>query len=170
MVLERLPFRDNRGSFERLFCPETLQGWKNRPIKQINKSTTKSSGTIRGLHFQHAPYAEAKLITCLRGEVFDVAVDVRYGSPTFGKTFAVLLSESNNKSVIIPEGFAHGFQSLTDNVELVYIHSEFYNRSFEGGVNCFDKDLGIKWPLKCKAISEKDLNLKGLNQITGVEL
>ena len=159
---------DDRGYIERLFCPNELKCWKNRPIKQVNRTFTKTTGTIRGLHFQKAPYLEAKFVYCLKGKVMDVAVDLRTNSKTYGQVFSVILTDNDHNSILIPEGFAHGFQTLSENVEMLYIHSNYYSSTHEAGVNAFDPLLKIAWKLPCSQISERDrkfLNLKNLKRI-----
>ena len=130
----------------------------NKSIKQINLSVTKSKGVIRGLHFQSRPFSETKIVTCIRGEVFDVAVDIRKESPTYLRWFGVVLSPDKNNSFFIPDGFAHGFQSLSDNCELVYMHSELYNQDSEGILNAFDPKIAISWPLSVLEMSDRDRN------------
>mgnify|MGYP000258138285 CR=1 FL=1 len=155
--LKRKRLGDHRGFLERLFCAEELiaLGWHD-PISQINLTRTLEKGTVRGLHFQYPPYTEMKLVTCIRGEAWDVAVDLRQGSPTFLKWHAEILSEENGKALLIPEGFAHGFQTLTDNVELIYCHSRAYTPNAEAGINPCDSKLSIKWPHSIQSISERD--------------
>lgn len=148
---------DNRGFFSRLFCAEELAavGW-SRPVAQINHSLTTQRGIVRGLHFQRAPHAEMKLVSCIRGKVWDVAVDVRVDSPTFMCWHTEELTEENRNAMLIPEGFAHGFQALSDNVEVIYCTSEFYYPHFERGLNPRDPRLAIKWPLNITLTSSKD--------------
>jgi len=150
---------DERGYFARIFCKNEFKkiGFDFK-IVQINRSLTKKRGTIRGLHFQKPPKSEDKIVVCLKGKIFDVALDLRKNSPTFGKWFSVELSEENKKMFLIPKGFAHGFQTLTDNCEILYFVSEFYFPKYEGGVRWNDPFFNIKWPLKPTIISEKDKN------------
>jgi dTDP-4-dehydrorhamnose 3,5-epimerase len=156
-ILPRDPMGDRRGCLERLFCAQELQPiMTGRPVVQINRTLTVRSGTVRGLHFQVPPHAEMKLISCLRGEVFDVAVDIRTGSPTFLQWHAEILSPDNHKTMAIPEGFAHGFQTLTDDCEMLYFHTAYYNAKAEGGLNPKDPKLGIGWPLAVADLSERD--------------
>ncbi|NQU55759.1 MAG: dTDP-4-dehydrorhamnose 3,5-epimerase family protein [Rhodospirillales bacterium] len=157
-IIGRQSLSDSRGSFLRLFCAEELAGagWKSS-IAQINYTVTSRCGTIRGMHYQLATLAEAKLVSCLKGEVFDVAVDLRIGSPTFMRWHAQRLSADNGRALLIPEGFAHGFQSLTDNVELLYCHSTAYAPHAEAGINPLDSALAIDWPLPKPELSERDL-------------
>lgn len=148
---------DSRGFLARLFCAEELAviGWL-QPIAQINHTFTARRGTVRGMHFQLPPHAEMKLVTCMQGEVWDVAVDLRAGSPTFLHWHAERLSANNGRALLIPEGFAHGFQALTDGVELLYCHSAAYTQSAEGGVNPQDERLSITWPLAITELSARD--------------
>ena len=156
-LITRAPISDARGSLTRIFCAEelALAGW-HRPIAQINHTITKMTGTVRGLHFQQSGYSEMKLVTCLRGSVWDVAVDLRSDSPTFLKWFAVELSASNQQSMLIPEGFAHGFQTLVDDCELIYLHSTAYAPHAEFGLNPIDPMLSINWPLAITNLSNRD--------------
>jgi dTDP-4-dehydrorhamnose 3,5-epimerase len=156
-VIERRPIGDSRGFLARLFCAEELAevGW-NTPIAQINHTFTAHRGTLRGMHFQRAPHTEMKLISCLRGEIWDVAVDVRKDSPTFLQWFATHLSAENNRALLIPQGFAHGFQTLTDDVELLYCHSAAYFPEAEAGLHLLDPRLAIAWPLPPGEISARD--------------
>ena len=157
VVLERTAFEDVRGVFSRLYSAETLQeAGMNKPILQINHSITRLKGTARGLHFQYPPSAEMKVVTCLRGEVFDVAVDLRHGSDTFLSWHGEYLSESNRKSLLIPEGCAHGFQTMEENCELLYFHTANYSPEMEGGVNVEDNRIGIQWPLPIQELSARD--------------
>jgi dTDP-4-dehydrorhamnose 3,5-epimerase len=157
MVIERHPITDERGSFERLYCAEELAATNiDMPIVQVNRSVTKRKGAVRGMHFQYAPYAETKLISCLAGKVFDVAVDLRRGSSTFLRWHAEELSNDNHKSLLIPAGVAHGFQALVENCELLYFHSAAYAAKAEGGIQPTDLRLGIAWPLPIADISVRD--------------
>jgi dTDP-4-dehydrorhamnose 3,5-epimerase len=148
---------DSRGFLSRLFCADELAaaGWTS-PIAQINHTFTARAGTVRGLHYQRPPHAEAKLVSCLRGEVWDVAVDLRTGSPTFLRCHAERLSAENGCALLIPPGFAHGFQALSDDVELLYCHSAPYAAPSEGGLHPQDERLGIAWPLPITELSTRD--------------
>ena len=148
---------DNRGFLSRMFCAEELAeaGWKT-PIAQINHTYTAKKGTVRGMHFQRPPHAEMKLVSCIRGEVWDVAVDMRAGSSTFLQWHAERLSAENGCAMLIPEGFAHGFQALTGDVELLYCHSRAYVSESEGGFNPTDERLEITWPLTIAELSVRD--------------
>lgn len=150
---------DHRGAFARLFCERDLaEVFSPRRVVQTNLSRTVARGALRGMHFQQAPHAEAKLVRCLRGRVFDVALDLRRGSPTFLKWHAEELSPDNCSALLIPEGCAHGFQALTDDCELLYLHTAFYEPSAEDGVRFDDPRAGIDWPLELTDISERDRN------------
>ncbi len=161
---------DSRGCFTRLFCEQELSAIRPQlHFTQINLSDTKQKGTLRGLHFQHAPAAEAKLIRCLRGRVFDVAVDIRKGSSTFLQWHALELNESNNVAIFIPEGFAHGFQSLSDDVQLLYMHTASWSQQHESGLRHDDPKIAIDWPLAISNISDRDANFSFVrNDFTGV--
>lgn len=156
-VICRASTVDNRGAFSRLFCQDELvaAGW-SKAVAQINHSVTIHRGTIRGLHYQRPPNAEMKLVSCLHGTAWDVAVDLRAESPTFLQWHAELLSAENGRAMLIPEGFAHGFQALTDQVELVYCHSAPYVYQAEAGLWPFDPTLSIAWPLPATEISTRD--------------
>lgn len=155
--VERQRLGDSRGFLSRLFCAEELAaaGW-TKPIAQINHTYTAKQGTVRGMHFQRLPHAEMKLVSCIRGEVWDVAVDLRVGSPTYLHWHAERLSAENGCALLIPEVFAHGFQALTDDVELLYCHSEAYAAQAEGGLQPNDPRLGITWPLAITELSARD--------------
>lgn len=171
-VIEASPFSDNRGSFARLFCENELSPvLGNRRIVQINHSVTQRTGSVRGMHFQYPPHAEMKIIRCLKGRVFDVAVDLRKNSKTFLKWHAQELSPDNNLALVVPEGCAHGFQALEPASELLYLHTAFYEKNTEGGVRCNDPILAIQWPQPITDISEKDKTHELLsNEFTGIEL
>lgn len=156
-LVRRLPLSDARGALTRIFGAEDLSaaGWAGR-VEQINHTFTLKRGTVRGLHFQHPPYEEMKLVSCIRGEVWDVAVDIRAGSPTFLHWCAERLSLENGKAMLIPEGFAHGFQTLTADAEMLYCHSAPYVPEAEAGLNPFDDRLAIAWPLPVTEISDRD--------------
>ncbi|MBC2770595.1 dTDP-4-dehydrorhamnose 3,5-epimerase family protein [Pusillimonas minor] len=156
-VLTRTHIGDSRGWFERIFCVEELQEvLGKRSVVQINRTLTLQRGSVRGMHFQHAPSAEMKFVSCLHGEVFDVAVDLRPESATFLQWHAELLSAHNRKTLAIPEGFAHGFQTLTDNCEMFYLHTAAYNPSAEDGLSPKDPALAIAWPLPLTELSARD--------------
>lgn len=157
VVVRRKPLGDARGFLERVWCvDEMAELFGERRLAQINRTRTEHAGTVRGLHFQHPPHAEAKLVSCLAGEVFDVAVDLRRGSPTFLQWHAERLTADNHTSLFIPEGCAHGFQTLVDGCELLYLHTHAYTPGAEGGVLACDPRLGIKWPLEIVGLSDRD--------------
>jgi len=156
-LVQRKPISDHRGCLERLFCIDELATLTcGHQVAQINHTVTRQSGAVRGLHFQHPPHAEIKFVSCIRGEVFDVAVDLRRGSPTFLRWHAEILSADNHLTFAIPEGFAHGFQTLRDDCELLYVHTAPYRPDHEGGVNATDPKLDIRWPRDIAERSERD--------------
>ena len=171
-MIENNPFSDSRGAFTRLFCEKELSSiLNNRQIVQINHSITRTVGAIRGLHYQDPPFAEMKMVRCLKGRVWDVALDLRQGSPTFLQWHAEELTPENAKMMVIPEGFAHGFQVLNADSELLYLHTTFYEKSAEGAVRFDDPTLSIHWPLPITDISERDQNHPLINkQFTGIKL
>jgi dTDP-4-dehydrorhamnose 3,5-epimerase len=172
MVIERAPVHDERGTFERLFDADKLAAAKvSMIVAQANRSVTVSRGTIRGLHFQRPPHTETKLVSCLNGRIFDVAVDLRPGSPSFLGWHAEELSESNHRSLLIPAGFAHGLQALEDNCHVLYLHSAPYVPSSEDGISALDPKLRIAWPITVGEMSERDRGLKVLSvDFRGVEV
>lgn len=148
---------DARGSLSRLFDDQAFaEIGLRQAIRQINHSVTHRRGTVRGLHFQHPPHAETRIVSCLRGEIFDVAVDLRPDSPSFLKWHGEVLSAENLGALCIPEGFAHGFQALSDECELLYLHTGHYTPEAEGALHATDPRLGIVWPLAITAMSERD--------------
>lgn len=156
--VDRKPIHDSRGYFSRFFCHDEFSAVSmDTPPTQINFSRTNIAGTVRGVHFQYSPQAETKIVTCLRGKIFDVAVDLRRDSPTFLQWFGTTLSESKQNSLIIPPGVAHGFQSLVDDAEVMYLVSATYDSSLEDGLHPFDPAIGIEWPLPHTEVSERDL-------------
>ena len=158
-------YKDERGSFDRVFCQKTFQTLlKQKNICQINRSFTKKKGTVRGLHFQYPPHAEIKIVSCLKGKVWYVALDVRKGSPTFMEYHAVILSGDSSQSFFIPEGFAHGFQTLTNDCEMLYFHTADYNINAEGTFNALDQRLKIQWPNNITERSERDINYPMLSE------
>jgi dTDP-4-dehydrorhamnose 3,5-epimerase len=171
-ILRRKSIVDSRGFLERLFCAEDLRGLiGDATIVQVNHTLTVKRGTVRGLHFQRPPYAETKFVSCLRGQVFDVAVDLRSGSPTFLKWHAELLSRENHTTLVIPEGFAHGFQALSADCELLYFHTVAYRPESEGAINALDPLVGIKWPEEISEISTRDKSHSMLSgAFTGIAL
>lgn len=153
------PFTDERGSFARSFCRHEFEAHGLPPeIAQCNISRNAKRGTLRGMHYQVAPHAEAKLVRCARGALWDVIVDIRPGSATRGQWFGVELTETNGTQLFIPEGFAHGFQTLDDDTEIFYQISNFYAPEAARGLRHDDPALKIEWPLPVASISDKDRN------------
>ncbi len=149
--------RDFRGNLSRIFCVNQLgKLFKNRKIKQINYTSTKKAGTIRGMHYQSKPFEEDKIVLCLKGRVFDVALDLRKNSKSFLKTDVTILSDKKKNMHLIPRGFAHGYQSLTDNCELIYFHTNFYSKENSKTICPIRNKFQIYWPLKKIIISKKD--------------
>ena len=158
VVVDTRPITDARGAFTRIFCEQELAQLRHGlHFPQANLSTTRGRGTVRGMHFQHPPMAEAKLIRCLRGRVFDVAVDLRAGSPTFLRWHGIELRADAGTQVFIPEGFAHGFQALEEDVEMLYLHTRPWSPDHDGRVRHDDPRLDIQWPLPAVNLSEADL-------------
>ena len=148
---------DERGLFARTFCKNEFKQIRfNKEFVQFNHSFNKNKGTIRGMHFQNAPFRETKLIRCIRGKVNDVAIDLRINSKTFLQHVAVELSEENMVSILIPEGFAHGFQTMEDNSAVIYHHTEYYKPEAEAGLLFSDPALNIKWNIPVDVVSNKD--------------
>jgi dTDP-4-dehydrorhamnose 3,5-epimerase len=156
-LIEAEPIRDSRGSFARVFCEREFaaHGLEVR-FPQHSISSNAARGTLRGLHFQAPPHGETKLVSCIRGAIFDVCVDLRPDSPTFRQWRGFELSAENRRSFYIPVGCAHGFQTLTDDAEVHYLISEFYAPEAARGVRHDDPAFAIGWPLPVAAISDKD--------------
>jgi dTDP-4-dehydrorhamnose 3,5-epimerase len=156
-VIELNVFTDERGWFARTYCKNEFSaiGHHDEWV-QMNNSFTKSKGTIRGMHFQLPPFSEIKLVRCIAGAVYDVIIDLRVSSATFLQSFGVELSAQNKKMIYIPAGFAHGFQALSNDCELIYHHSQFYTTGAEGGIKYNDPKINISWPLAVTNISERD--------------
>jgi dTDP-4-dehydrorhamnose 3,5-epimerase len=148
---------DERGFFARGYCQREMNahGLTGRMV-QVNTAVTYRRGTVRGLHYQVAPAAETKLVRCLRGGIYDLVVDIRPESPTYLEHLGVELTAENRLQLLVSEGFAHGYQTLTDDVEILYLVSEFYSASDERGIRPDDPHLGIEWPLPMALLSEKD--------------
>lgn len=150
---------DERGFFGRIFSKIDFNFLlKEKTISQINLSLTKKQGTIRGLHFQRPPYAEIRIVFCIKGKVWDVAVDLRRNSPTFLQYYSIVLSEDVLQAIFVPEGFAHGFQTLTPNCEMLYLHTGNYNSKYESAINALDPRLKIQWPQRITKRSKRDKN------------
>ncbi|MEM3424145.1 MAG: dTDP-4-dehydrorhamnose 3,5-epimerase [Nitrososphaeria archaeon] len=156
ILIKPTVFRDNRGFFMETYQKESFDknGIKFDFIQE-NHSKSKR-GVIRGLHFQKEPYSQAKLVRCIKGEIFDVAVDIRKGSATFGKYISVNLSEENKFMLFIPRGFAHGFQVISNEAEIIYKVDNIYSPESESGIIYNDESIGINWPIKNPILSEKD--------------
>lgn len=156
-VIDLEPYADDRGWFARFYCKQEFatighhQEWV-----QLNQSVNNQGGTLRGMHFQKPPFREIKMVRCIAGSVFDVIIDLRKDSNTYLQWFGVELSAANKKMLYIPEGFAHGFQTLTDNTALIYHHTEYYTPGSEGGIRHDDPALAIQWPLPVSVISVRD--------------
>lgn len=158
------PFIDNRGEFSRLFCEEEFKKiGLNKKIVNVNYSKTLKKGDVRGMHYQESPYSETKIIKCNNGIIYDVAIDMRQNSKTYLQYFGIELSENNNRMLYVPEGFAHGYQALTDNAEIVYFNTQFYSPDHEKGVNILDPNIDIKWPISIGNQSDKDKNIQFIN-------
>jgi dTDP-4-dehydrorhamnose 3,5-epimerase len=154
---------DKRGFLKREFCQKNFDTiLEGKTIRQINSTYTKNKGTVRGLHFQKTPFTEIKIISCTKGKVWDVAVDLRKNSPTFLKYHSVILSKDINESFLIPEGFAHGYQTLSPDCEMLYLHTSDYNKDYEDGINILDPKISIPWPDKISIQSERDKNFPNL--------
>ena len=152
-------FVDDRGAYMRLFCDKELSPILNgKHFVNANYQKTNKAGTIRGLHYQTGEYCESKLIKCLKGEIFDVIIDIRKNSPTFMKIFSTKLDDTSDYLLFVPEGFAHGFQTLDDATETIYFTTEYYHPECEGGFNPLDPSLNIAWPIKNYTLSDKDRN------------
>jgi len=158
------PRSDERGSFARIFCDEELSSIiQSRQIRQMNLSRTTAVGAVRGLHYQHPPHSEMKIVTCLKGRVWDLALDLRRGSTTFLQWYATELSPENHLMLVVPEGCAHGFQALESGSELLYLHTARYAPGSEGGVKFDDQRLKITWPLAVTEVSERDQSFQALS-------
>jgi dTDP-4-dehydrorhamnose 3,5-epimerase len=156
-VVDVQPFTDDRGWFARVYCKREFESiGPGKEWVQMNHSVSYRKGTLRGMHFQHPPYREIKLVRCITGAVYDVILDLRAGSPTYGRWFGAELSATNNRMLYIPEGFAHGFQTLEDNSALLYHHSEYFTPGAEGGIRYDDPAFAIQWPLAVTVISARD--------------
>lgn len=168
-VLEPQVFGDARGWF--------MESWSQRKMHdagidvqfvQDNQSFSAQKGTLRGLHYQLNPMCQAKLLRCTRGKIFDVAVDIRKGSPQYGKWVGVELSAENKKQLFIPRGFAHGFITLTNDVEVQYKADNYYAPECDGNIRWDDPDIGVEWPIKPVILSEKDSKAPLLKERTNL--
>lgn len=168
--IARSSFEDHRGEFCRIFCEQQFEKISDLKISQVNFSRTSEKGTIRGIHLQRPPKAEVKYVSCLRGTIFDILVDLRLGSESYGKHYKTILSREKQNGILIPQGFGHGFQALSHEVELIYFHSEPYDPELEDGINALDPDLDIQWPLKLTNISAKDAALASIGEFKGISI
>jgi dTDP-4-dehydrorhamnose 3,5-epimerase len=156
-LIEPELLQDERGFFARVYCSEEFeQNGLNPRVAQCSTSFNRKRGTLRGMHYQIAPYAEVKLVRCTMGAIYDVIIDLRPKSPSYMKWIAVELSSTNRRSMYVPEGFAHGYQTLEDNTEVYYQISEAYHPDHARGVRWDDPSIGIKWPLADPILSDKD--------------
>jgi dTDP-4-dehydrorhamnose 3,5-epimerase len=169
--VELEPRGDSRGSFSRLFCSEEFAahglatGWV-----QCNTSHSAVPGTLRGLHFQRPPMAETKLLSCIRGAIFDVIVDLRAGSPTFGLWHGERLDDQNRTMICVPEGFAHGFQTLTPAVDMLYFHSAPYSVAHEGGLRWDDAMVAIDWPIEVTEMTARDAAFPTMDNLEPIRI
>lgn len=158
-IIEPEPFQDERGLFARTFCRREFEKIGHaKEFVQFNHSHTVQKGTIRGLHYQLPPHSEIKLIRCVRGGVYDMIVDLRPHSPTFLEYIGIELTDKNMRTIYVPEGFAHGFQTLEKDTDLIYHHTAYYAPEAESGLRFDDPKIGIEWPLPPSVLSEKDKN------------
>jgi dTDP-4-dehydrorhamnose 3,5-epimerase len=155
-------YPDCRGSFNKLYDEDFIEKFK---INQINISQNKKKGTVRGLHYQNGKYNEQKLVYCLKGEIIDYLIDLRVDSKTFGKVFEININDESKKMILVPYGFAHGFQTIKDNTNLLYLHDNIYNKKYDLGINILDTKLNINFMIDKKIISEKDQNLPIFNKL-----
>lgn len=165
--MENLEVQDMRGTFKKLFCNLESPNIKN--LNQVNFVTNQKSGTIRGLHFQYPPFAEEKIVNVLLGKIFDVIIDLRPNSSTFLQKFEITLTAEKNLSLYIPRGFAHGYQTITEESHLLYLHSGHHNPSAESGLNYLDPQLSINWPLPVAYISNRDTEFEPLRSRTDIK-
>jgi dTDP-4-dehydrorhamnose 3,5-epimerase len=165
-IIEIEPHVDTRGFFARTFCPEEFRAHGlETSLAQCSLSLSREKGTLRGLHFQWAPWGEVKLVRCVRGAILDVIVDLRPGSPTFGQHAAVELSAENRRALYVPKAFAHGLQTLVEDTEVYYQISHAHVPESVAGIQATDPALGIKWPLPLTQRSDKDLGLPKLAEL-----
>lgn len=171
-VIEFDIHKDERGQFSRLFCQKEFESaGVLKPIVQMNHSFTKDKGSVRGMHYQLPPKMESKYVRCLSGEIFDVVIDLRKESDTYLQWTGIHLNSNEGKMICIPQGFAHGFQTLTEDVELFYMHTEFYEPNIERGIHHLDSSLKIDWPIDITIVSDRDKNLSFLDEsFKGIEI
>ena len=168
-VIEPEKHEDIRGYFVRTYCADEFRTHRLDPeISQCSLSYNRKAGTVRGLHYQAEPYAEVKVVRCMKGRIFDAAVDIRKGSPTYGKYVSLELSEDNGKALYIPKGFAHGFMSLSDDTLVLYQMSAPYNQASARTIRWNDPDINISWPEHVSesiTISDKDKSAPFLRDV-----
>lgn len=164
-LIEPEPAKDHRGLLRRHYCEKEFQEFCPFPyIKQSNISENNMKFTLRGLHFQKKPHGESKIISCIKGSAYDIIVDLRADSPTYCKWISVELSEINRLSILVPDGCANAFLTLSDNTWMLYLHSGFYIPGFEGGIRYNDPHFNFEWPNEPKVISERDKNIPLFNE------
>ena len=170
MEVRRVFRSDERGSFETIFDLDAFSTAFTK-VAQVNLTRTRRVGSIRGLHIQLPPTPDAKLVSCIRGTIFDVAVDLRGGSQTFGSWVGRILRASEGNALLVPTGCAHGLQTLDDDCEVVYVHSGPYDPDLETGLHPLDPDIGVDWPLLPIALSERDKNeSRTLDSFSGLSI
>jgi dTDP-4-dehydrorhamnose 3,5-epimerase len=156
-IIDIEPKTDERGFFARTWCKDEFAKYNlNTNLVQCNISYNHRKGILRGMHYQAPPYEETKFVRCIKGAIYDVIIDLRENSPTYGEWFSIVLTAENRKMLYIPEGFAHGFQTLEDDTEVFYQMSEFYHPEYARGIRWDDPKFQIDWPIKHPIISEKD--------------
>ena len=155
---------DERGGFFRYYCKNEFSGLTKNEFVQMNHSFNKLKGTLRGLHYQANPHGEEKLVRCIKGEIFDVFVDLRKDSESYLKWQSTILSEKNKEILFLPKGIAHGFITVQDDTHILYQHTQFYNADFERGIRYNDPKLNIKWPIPTTIVSARDMNHKMINK------
>jgi len=164
-IIDIQKISDPRGFFARSWCKREFEEHGiTSNLAQANLSFNREKGTLRGLHYQNAPHAEAKLMRCTKGAIYDVAVDLRPDSPTYCKWVSAELTAENHRMLLVPEGYAHGFQTLEDDTEVFYQVTEFYTPETEGGARYDDPAFGISWPLDVTVLSDKDANWPHINK------
>ena len=163
-LIQRKPIEDERGFFTRFYCAEEfVDAGVNEPISQINHSLTRNKGAVRGMHYQIPPHTETKVVSCIKGEIFDVAVDIRKNSPTFLHWHGEILTASNRRSLVIPEGFAHGFQALTEDCEIIYCVTAAYSSENECIINATDPAIAVSWQQPITERSVRDSEQPDIN-------
>ena len=162
---------DSRGFFSRFYCKEEFKNHGlDSTLVEINTSQTIQKGTVRGMHFQYPPKAQTRVVRCLRGAIWDVIVDLRQDSLSYGQWFGSELNAENRSMMYVPKGFAHGFQTLSNEVEMLYLHSEFFSPTHEGSLIYDDPIVGIHWPLPISEISNRDATNPFLNELKTITL